>query len=92
MNRPLTILGAERRLFLVALVSGAAMFNMLHSLVGGLVLFVIGVIAAQWATKTDPQILRVLLNSSKFKALYDPAKYARERISIRPNVQTETAF
>ena len=76
MNRPLTILGAERRLFFVALVAGAAVFNLLHSLLGGLVLFVCGLVAAQWATKFDPQILRVLLNSSKFKAVYDPGKFS----------------
>jgi hypothetical protein len=34
MNRPLTILGAERRLFFVALLSGAGVFNLLHSLMG----------------------------------------------------------
>jgi len=70
MNRPLTILGAERRLFFAALITGAALFNLMHSLLGGLILFVIGLIAAQWATKYDVQILRVLLNSSKFKPLY----------------------
>lgn len=35
MNRPLTILRAERRLFFVALISGAAVFNLMHSLLGG---------------------------------------------------------
>jgi type IV secretory pathway TrbD component len=83
MNRPLTILGAERRLFFTALLAGAGVFNLLHSIVGGLLLFVLGLIAAQWATRRDPQILRVLLNSSKFRALYDPAKYKAEKIEIR---------
>jgi len=32
MNRPLTILGAERRLFFAALITGAALFNLMHSL------------------------------------------------------------
>jgi hypothetical protein len=36
MNRPLTVLGAERRLFFVALITGGSVFSMLHSLVGGL--------------------------------------------------------
>ena len=35
MNRPLTVLGAERRLFFVALISGGAIFSLLHSLLGG---------------------------------------------------------
>ena len=79
MNRPLTILGAERRLFFVALISSAGLFNLMHSLLGALILFAAGLVAAQWATRYDSQILRVLLNSSKFKAIYDPAKYEPER-------------
>jgi type IV secretory pathway TrbD component len=90
MNRPLTILGAERRLFFVALVAGAGVFNLLHSLLGGLILFICGLIAAQWATRFDVQILRVLLNSSKFKPLYDPAKYEPETIRIRANAALGT--
>ena len=61
MNRPLTILGAERRLFFVALLSGAGIFNLVHSLAGGVLLFVVGLIAAQRATKFDAEILRILL-------------------------------
>ena len=86
MNRPLTILGAERRLFFVALIACAGVFNLLHSLLGGLILFICGLIAAQWATRYDIQILRVLLNSAKFKAIYDPAKYMPEQVVIRSNV------
>jgi len=83
MNRPLTILGAERRLFFVALMSGAAVFTLLHSLLGGIVLFVVGVIIAQRATKYDIEILRVLFNASKFKRRYDPMKQDPIEITIR---------
>jgi hypothetical protein len=31
---------------------------------------------ARWATKTDPEILRLLLNSSKARRQYDPMKFA----------------
>jgi type IV secretory pathway TrbD component len=75
MNRPLTILGAERRLFFAALLSGAGVFNLLHSLLGGLALFAVGLVAAQWATRHDPQILRILFNSARFRARYDAAQY-----------------
>ena len=34
----MTILGAERRLFFVALLSGAGIFNLVHSLAGGFAL------------------------------------------------------
>ena len=36
LNRPLTILGAERKLFFVAVTMAAAVFNMLDNLLGGL--------------------------------------------------------
>jgi len=47
MNRPLTVLGAERRLFFIALITGGAIFSMLHSLLGGIALFIAGVIIAR---------------------------------------------
>lgn len=83
MNRPLTILGAERRLFFVALILGGAIFALMHSLVGGILLFVVGVIAAQRATKYDVEILRVLMNSAKFRKRYDPMKWQPIKIRIR---------
>jgi type IV secretory pathway TrbD component len=86
MNRPLTILGAERRLFFVAVLSGAGVFNLLHSLVGGILLFIVGLIASQRATKYDTEILRVLLNSAKFRPRYDPMKWEPTEIRIRRNV------
>jgi len=82
MNRPLTILGAERRLFFVALISGGAIFSLMHSLLGGILLFVVGVIAAQRATKYDVEILRVLMNSAKFRRRYDPMKWQPMEIRI----------
>jgi len=86
MNRPLTILGAERRLFFVALLAGAGIFNLVHSLAGGVLLFVVGLIAAQRATKYDAEIPRILLNSAKFKSRYDPMKWEPLEIRIKSNV------
>ncbi|MGC1784598.1 MAG: VirB3 family type IV secretion system protein [Acidobacteriaceae bacterium] len=83
MNRPLTVLGAERRLFFVALITGGAVFSLMHSLVGGIVLFIVGVIIARIATKHDVEILRVLFNSSKFRRRYDPTKWEPTLITIR---------
>jgi len=88
MNRPLTVLGAERRLFFVALISGGAVFSLMHSLLGGIVLFIVGVIMAQRATKYDVEILRVLMNSTKFRRRYDPMKEQAIEIKFeRPRVQ-----
>jgi len=74
LNKPLTIAGAERRLFFLALVMGGATFNFFGSLLGGLAMFLVLYALARWATRTDPQILRILLNSSTFRTHYDPAK------------------
>ena len=79
MNRPLTVLGAERRLFFVALISGGAIFSLFHSLFGGIGLFIVGTIIARIATKHDVEILRVLFNSSKFRRRYDPMKAGLHR-------------
>lgn len=81
LNRPLTILGAERKLFFFALVMGACVFNLFNSLVGALGMFFALYLFARWATKTDPQILRFLLNSSKIRRQYDPMKF--EPVQVR---------
>jgi type IV secretory pathway TrbD component len=81
LSRPLTILGAERKLFFFAMCLGAATFNLLNSLLGGLLIFFLLYLLARWATATDPQILRFLLTAAKFHAQYDPMKLTT--ISIR---------
>jgi type IV secretory pathway TrbD component len=83
MNRPLTVLGAERRLFFVALITGGAIFSMLHSLLGGIGLFVVGVIIARIVTRHDVEILRILFNSTKFRRRYDPMKWEPAVITVR---------
>ena len=81
LSRPLTILGAERKLFFFSLCLGAATFNLLGSLLGGLLVFLLLYIVARWATTTDPQILRFLLSAAKLRNQYDPAKFSP--VSIR---------
>jgi type IV secretory pathway TrbD component len=80
LNTPLTLLGAERKLFFLAMVMGAAVFNLLHTLVGGLLMFALLYWFARWATRTDPQILRLLLNSAKTRYQYDPMKFTPCRV------------
>ena len=74
INKPLTIWGVERRLFFLALIMGGATFNLFGSLSSGLVMFAALYFLARWATAADPQILRILLNSSRFRTQYDAAK------------------
>ena len=76
LSRPLTILGAERTLFFFAMCVGAGTFNLLGSLLAGLLMFLLLYLLARWATKTDPQILRLLLTSARTQRQYDPAKFS----------------
>jgi type IV secretory pathway TrbD component len=75
LSRPLTILGAERKLFFFAMCLGAATFNLLGSLLGGVLIFVLLYFVARWATQTDPQILRFLLTAARLRTQYDPMKF-----------------
>ena len=81
LNRPLTILGAERKLFFFALILGACVFNLFSSLLGALGMFFALYLFARWATRTDPQILRFLLNSRNVRNQYDPMKF--EPVAVR---------
>jgi type IV secretory pathway TrbD component len=81
INKPLMIWGVERRLFFLALVMGAATFNFFGSLFSGVLMFAALYFLARWATAIDPEIMRIILNSSKFRSRYDPAKC--ERIVLR---------
>ena len=80
INKPLTVWGVERRLFFLAAVVGGATFNFFASLMSGLVMFVSLYFLARWATVTDPQLLRILLNSAKFRREYDPARRHEPRL------------
>ena len=72
INRPLTIAGADRRLFFVALVVGGATFTLFGSLLGGLLMFLALVSVSRWVTQRDPQLLRIILRSATARARYDP--------------------
>lgn len=82
VNKPLTILGAERRLFFSALILGGATFNLLGSLLAGFLIFAALLVCAQWATRKDPQLLRILLNSTKFRKQYDPLKFHDSQMEV----------
>ena len=84
LHRPLTICGVDRRLFFLALMMGAATFNLFYSFFAGLLVAVSLFVFALWATKRDPEMLRILLSSSRFKTRYDGAKHARVEIEVRP--------
>src|SRR4051812_40388254 len=82
LHRPLTVCGVERRLFFLALRMGAAPFNLFSALLRGPLGAGRPYAFAWWATKRDPQMLRILLASSKFHRRYDPAKHTPVVIEV----------
>ncbi len=83
LHRSLTVCGVDRRLFFLALLLGAATFNLFYSFLSGLFMFVALYAFALWATKRDPQMLRILLSSSRFRTRYDAAKHDRFDVEVR---------
>jgi type IV secretory pathway VirB3-like protein len=84
LHRPLTICGVDRRLFFLALLLGAATFNLFYSFLAGLVMFGALYGCARWAMARDPEMLRILLASSNARRRYDPAKHDRVDVTVEP--------
>ena len=77
LSRPLTILGVERKLFAVAVVSAAALFNLTKTLAPALLSFAVLFAAGRWLSAADPRTLRVLGAARGRARRYDPGKPAR---------------
>jgi type IV secretory pathway TrbD component len=84
LHRPLTLCGVDRRLFLLALLLGAATFNLFFSFLAGLLMFAGLYGFALWTTRQDPAMLRILLASSRLRCRYDAGKHDRVDLVVRP--------
>ena len=83
LHCPLTVCGVDRRLFFLALLVGAAAFNLFYSFMAGCLLFV-ALYAFAWVSTTrDPQMLQILLRSGRGRGRYDAAKHDRVEIAFR---------
>ena len=76
MIRPLTLMGVERRLFFLALLLGAATFNLFSSVLAGVLMFAIVYGFARVCATVDAQMLPILLRSLASRARYDSARHA----------------
>jgi type IV secretory pathway TrbD component len=83
LHRPLTMCGIDRRLFFLALLLGAATFNLFYSFLAGLLMFVSLYGLALFATRRDPDMLRILLASSGARRQYDPGKREPASLELR---------
>jgi len=82
IHRPLTVCGVDRRLFFLALILGAATFNLFYSFFAGLLMFAALYGFALWSTGRDPEMLRILIASSRARRRYDPAKHNRLDVRV----------
>ena len=82
LHRPLTIWGVDRRHFFLPLLLGAAKFNLFYSFLAGLLIFAGLYGGALLAARQDPELLRILLASSKIRRRYDPGKHRRVDVEV----------
>jgi type IV secretory pathway TrbD component len=83
LHRPLTVCGVDRRLFFLALLVGAASFNLFYSFFAGCLLFGVIYAFAWMSTSRDPQMLPILLRSGQSRARYDASKHEPFWIEVR---------
>ena len=83
IHRPLTVCGVDRRLFFLALILGAATFNLFYSFLAGLLMSAGLYGFAFWATRRDPDMLRILIASSKTRRRYDPGKHDSFEVEVQ---------
>jgi type IV secretory pathway TrbD component len=74
LHRPLTVCGVDRRLFFLALLVGAAAFNLFYSLLAGCLVTSLIYATARWSTAHDPQMLQIVLRAGRARTRYDAAK------------------
>lgn len=82
LHRPLTICGVDRRVFFLALLLGAATFNLFYSFLAGLLIFVSLYGFGLWAIHRDSEMLRILLASFQARRRYDPGKHEHFNVEV----------
>src|SRR5688572_16442364 len=84
LQRPLTVCGVDRRLFFLALLLGAATFNLFYSFLAGLLMFGGLYGFSLWANRRDPAMLQIILSSSGTRRRYDPGKHQLVAVEVAP--------
>ena len=76
LSRPLTILGVERRWFLLGATLAMGLWNAINSLLSALLVFAALYMAGLLAWRRDPALLAILRGSTRFRAATIPANGA----------------
>ena len=71
LSQPLTILGVERRFFLMAAVLGAGLWNAVNSLLAGVGTFAVLYVAGFFAWRTDEHMVMVIRAAVRYRSRYD---------------------
>jgi type IV secretory pathway TrbD component len=79
INKPLTVMGCDRRLFFASMTLAAGIWNLFDTLLGGVLTAAVALLVGRAITATDPQLPRIVLNSGKFAPEYDPFKMREGR-------------
>lgn len=83
LHKPLTYLGVERSLFFFVSVGAVGTFNLLNSLLAGVLVFIGGYAFGSWMTNADPAFLRILARSENYKIRYDASKQTVPMVEVR---------
>ena len=76
LSAPLTVLGVERRWFLLSAVTAVSAMNLFAAFFGPLLLFAGMYALGLLAHYRDPEMLRIVFSSARYRARYDPGKLA----------------
>jgi type IV secretory pathway TrbD component len=83
INKPLTIMGTDRRLFFAVITLASGIWNGFDTLLGAIICFVVLIVVAQWITKTDPNLPRIIMNNDRYRPTYDPMRYKPHTLVVK---------
>ena len=82
LSRPITILGVERRWFMMTATLGLGMWNALNSIVTAAFIFAVLYVAGLMAWKRDPAMLQIIAAGQSSRARYDPGKPSNALVEL----------
>ena len=82
LSRPITIMGVERRFFILAATLGMAMWNVLNSITVSGLMFGTLYGAGLLAWRRDPAMLQIVAAGQSARTRYDPGKPSSATVEL----------
>ncbi len=82
LSRPITIMGVERRFFILAATLGMAMWNVLNSITVSGLMFGTLYGAGLLAWRRDPAMLQIVAAGQTARTRYDPGKPSSATVEL----------